>query len=214
MSAVPFIPGAINVPAPLAGNEIVGLGLIGPMGGQTTTAAVAALATTGTNGGITLALTSGLTSAGVPLTATATGGAFGVSNTLGTASALTSEAANSSTVTDTVMWEVQLPALWDVTKVPILTVRGSYVLGSGTIGTNTLTAHAYGRFAGGNYTVDFMGTALPLPATNNAANKMEFTASAAPIGAGGTLIISLVLVLQDTGGSNITGKITNVSLSQ
>lgn len=44
--AVPSVPGAINVPAPLTGNEIVAIATGGPQSAQTTTSAIAALATT------------------------------------------------------------------------------------------------------------------------------------------------------------------------
>ncbi len=187
--------------------------LIGPFGAE-----VYALSdyidSRASNASMRVSLTSGKSAAGVALAAAAAGGAFGVSNTLGTSLALLSQVANASTVTDTVMFEFQLPATWDPASPMKLVVTGAYTLGAGTLGTDTLTAHAYILGGAGNYGADqFAGVAAQaLPAELPA--SLTFTASALLFVPGSRVALSLVLVLQDTGASAITGKITEVRITQ
>jgi hypothetical protein len=157
-----------------------------------------------------LPLLEAFTSTGIPMTASASSSNFGISLTLGTSIALTTNAANSSTVTNTVAFEVVLPATYVAGSSFSVIVDGNYNLGSGTLGTNTLTATAYNVSAVGAFGSNLITSAAKaFPST---AGDLAFTCSGTGVAAGGKVVIKLVAVIQDTAGSNITAQINSIRL--
>jgi hypothetical protein len=90
-----------------------------------------------------LPLFTGKNSDGSSLAVSAAAGKFGISVTAGTSEYLLSEAANSNTKTDIVLLETMLPVTFIPGSNVTLSVNCNYNLGSGTVGTHTLTAAAY-----------------------------------------------------------------------
>lgn len=148
---------------------------------------------------------------GSVLAASAASGKFGVSVSLGTSIFLISEAANSSTKTDTAMFDVVLPRNYVAGTNITLTANAQYVLGSGTVGTHTLALHLYRTAKDGTQGSDLVATS----ATNVAATAgdIAFTVTGTTLLPGDRLIITAVEVIQDTGGSNITSQLNSLRIS-
>lgn len=148
---------------------------------------------------------------GTTLAASAASGKFGLSITAGTSEFLVSEAANSNTKTDVTGVEVVLPASYVAGTNITLTANTQYVLGSGTVGTHTLAAAAYLNAAAGTQGSTLIATtAQTVPA---AAGNVTFTITGSSLVPGSRLWLTFTMVIQDTGGSNITGQINSISMS-
>lgn len=155
-------------------------------------------------------LTEFKTGAGIPMTASAAAGVFGVSITAGTSEKLLGEAALSNTKTDVTGLEVVLGPSYVAGSNITVTVNTNYTLGSGTIGTHTLAGAAYLTTSAGVQGSSLIATAAQsVPAT---AGTVAFVITGTTLTAGARLWITLTMVIQDTGGSNITGQINSVSL--
>jgi hypothetical protein len=148
---------------------------------------------------------------GSVLAAAASSGKFGVSITLGTSTFLVTEAANSSTKTDTAVFDVILPSSYIAGQNVTITANVQYVVGSGTIGSHTVTFHAYRTAKDGTQGSDLVATgAVSVPATATDVTSVITGATLLP---GDRLTLSAVMVIQDTGASNITGQLNSVRLS-
>jgi hypothetical protein len=153
----------------------------------------------------------GRNSDGSALAAAAASGKFGQTITLGTSDFLITEAANSSTKTDTVLFDVVLPASYVAGQNITITANVQYVLGSGTIGTHTVTFHAYRTAKDGTQGADLVATgAVSVPATATDVTSVITGTTLLP---GDRLALTAVMVIQDSGGSNITGQLNSVRLS-
>ena len=124
---------------------------------------------------------------------------------------LATENANNSTITDTALWEIVLPPGYVAGDNITVNVWGYYTLGSGTIGTHTLTGTAYlvndpGGVSGSNLIAT---AALPVSTT---AGTLSFTITGTTLTPGAKVMLSLAMALQDTSGHNISGLLTNVDL--
>ena len=207
--AVPMV-GSIN-----PGSDLVQIIPMGQPRGSNQYATVAQLLTGSTNAsglsGAGLPMTNFKASTGIGMTASATGGAFGVAITAGTSEHLIGEAANSNTKTDTAGFEIVLPANYVVGQNITVTVNCNYTVGSGTIGTHTLTAHAYPVASDGTQAADIITTAAQ--SVPSSAGTVSFVIPGTTLVANQRLWVTLVMVIQDTGGSNITGQINSVKLS-
>jgi hypothetical protein len=156
-------------------------------------------------------LTAGLASTGVPNAASATASNFGISMTAGTSLALTTNAANSTTVTNIVLFEEVLPQTYKAGSNITVTVNGNYTLGAGTVGTHTLAMAAYLAANAGTQGSTLIATAAQTVAA--AAGDMTFVITGTTLTPGARVILKGTLVIQDTGGSNITAQINSIRLS-
>lgn len=148
---------------------------------------------------------------GTTLSATAAAGKFGLALTGGTSLTLVSEAANSNTKTDVCAVDVVLPASYIAASNITVTVHTAYTLGSGTVGTHTLAAAAYLNALAGTQSATLIATAAQtVPAADGA---VTFTITGATLSPGSYLTLTFTLVIQDSGGSNITANINSVVLS-
>ncbi len=159
-------------------------------------------------GTIRVPLLSAKNSDGSVLAAAASAGKFGVTITLGTAEYLVTEAANSNTKTDIALFELVLPNTYAAGDDLTLTVNTEYVLGSGTVGTHTLDAEAFLGDDDGTSGADLIAVAAQtVPAT---ATELEWTIPGDTLQPGARVVLRLTLVIQDTGGSNITARINSI----
>jgi hypothetical protein len=158
-----------------------------------------------------LPLLSARNSDGSVLAAAAAAGKFGVSVTLATSTFLISEAANSNTKTDTAVFDVVLPRSYVAGQNVTITSNVQYVVGAGTVGTHTVTFHAYRTAAAGTQGADLVATgAVTVPATATDVTSVITGTTLLP---GDRLLVTAVVVIQDTGASNITAQINSVRLS-
>lgn len=171
------------------------------LGGNTTTGLT----------GFTLPVTSFKNVDGTTLAVSASSGKFGLTLTPGTATYLITEAANSNTKTDDATIEVVLPASYIAGTNITVTANTNYTLGAGTVGTHTLAAAAYLTAAAGTQGTTLIATtAQSVPAT---AGNVTFTITGASLVPGSRLTLDFTLVIQDTGGSNVTARVNSVALS-
>lgn len=148
---------------------------------------------------------------GTTLSASASSGKFGLTVTPGTSEYLLTEAANSNTKTDVAIWEVVLPATYIAGSDITVTASTLYTLGSGTVGTHTLGFAAYLCADAGTQGSTLIATAAQtVPAT---VGDVTFTITGTTLTAGARLMLTATLIIQDTGGSNITARVNSVRLS-
>jgi hypothetical protein len=148
---------------------------------------------------------------GSTLAASASSGKFGVTVTLGTASYLVSESATSASKTDTALFDVVLPRNYIAGQNITLTTNAQYVLGSATVGAHTLTAHAYRMANNGTQGTDMIATgALSIGAT---AGDLVSTITGTTLNPGDRMLITVVEVIEDTGGAAITARLNSARLN-
>lgn len=148
---------------------------------------------------------------GTGLAASAAAGKFGLSYTPGTAQFLLTEAANSNTKTDEAAIDIVLPPNYVNGQNITLTAHCNYTLGSGTVGTHTLAAAAYSNAADGTQGANLIATAAQtVPAADGA---VTFTITGTGLAAGSHLTLTLTLVIQDTGASNITAQVNSLTMT-
>lgn len=147
---------------------------------------------------------------GSVIAAAAAAGKFGVALTAGTSFQLVSEAANSNTKTDVAILEAVLPPNYLAGANVSLIVNCAYVLGSGTVGTHSLTPSVYRNADAGTQGANICSAVQNVPA---AAADLTFTLTSTSLLPGDRLMISLSLIIQDTGASNITANINSVRLA-
>lgn len=190
--------------------------LVTPTGGLQTTLA-AALPLINANGmpssQVRLPLCQALTIAGVPLTATAiSNGAMGVSVTLGTGINLYGYAANSTTMTNTCLFEFDLPTTYVAGQNINVVVDSQYVIGGGTIGTHTIAAAAYVVGAAGTMSASSI-IATAAQAVGSTAGQATFVITGTTCTPGGHMLLELTMVIQDTAGSAVNGQVNSVYLN-
>lgn len=155
-----------------------------------------------------LALTAAKSDVGVGLTATATGGAMGVSRTAGTSLFLAGETTSTSAVTDKAMWEFSLPASYTAGNTVGVTVNVS-VSGAGTLtaASTTMALAAYSEVNGVETALTVTGGTQQLVA---AGSNLAWTIAATGLAAGSHLSIELTMVVTSSSGSN-TGHVNSIS---
>lgn len=150
---------------------------------------------------------------GTTIAGSASSGKFGISTTATFGSpaslALVTEAANSNTKTDACEVEVTLPPDYVAGSAINVVVHGNYVLGAGTVGTKSLTVDAFKMGADGT-----AGSNLGPAAQNLTGSDAAYTFAITPTGlvAGDKLLLQFQVVIQDTGGSNITAVINDIAV--
>lgn len=148
---------------------------------------------------------------GTTLSVSASSGKFGLTSTPGTVLQLLTEAANSNTKTDIAQIEYIVSGTYVAGTNITVTANTDYTLGSGTVGTHTLAAAAYLTANAGTQGATLIATAAQtVPAT---AGDVTFTITGATLTPGAHLLLTFTLVIQDSGGSNITAHLNSVRLS-
>ena len=169
------------------------------------------VAANGLAGATRLPLIHAKNSDGTTLSASASSGKFGLSLTAGTSEKLLTEAANSNTKTDVAVWEMVLPPTYIAASNITVTANCEYTLGSGTVGTHTLAMACYLCADAGTQGATIIATAAQtVPA---AAGEVTFTITGTTLTPGARIMLAATLVIQDTGGANITAQINSVRLS-
>lgn len=149
------------------------------------------------------------TGASVAIAAAPASGTFGITSGLltGDHEYLYTETANSSTVTDNVVFEVNYPSGFPSSGLINFTVNCDYVLGAGTIGTHTIATELYTISNAGVLTA-LTGLVAAIPSS---AGDVTFTFAA--LSPGQILRAVITAVVQDTGGHDVTARINGVRLS-
>lgn len=159
-------------------------------------------------GGFRVPLLNAKNSDGSVLAAAASGGKFGFAVTLGTSSNLVSQIANNSTITDTALWELQLPSSFLNGSSPSIIVNCNHVLGSGVLGAHTLALHAYPIADDGTQLADIVTTSGQN--TPAAAADLTFATSTAALIANGRVIVTAVANIVETGTSAVSFKVNSL----
>lgn len=163
-------------------------------------------------GFMNLPLTSALSAAGVPITATPTGGAFGVTQTLGTSTVLKTEAAKSSTVTDVASFGVTLPASFPAGEDLTLTATAILVPGASTVTTKTVDASAYLMASDGTSSADLVTTAAQTISASS--GDYSFTIAGDTLTPGAVLMVSTTMVITETvNAAAAYGNLTGLKIS-
>ncbi len=158
-----------------------------------------------------LPLISGKNSDGTTLAASAAAGKFGLTLTAGTSEVLLSEAANSNTKTDIVVFEHQLPRNYIAGSNITITASALFTIGSGTSATHTIGAAAYKCANAGTQGSTLVATAAAtLTAT---AVDYNFVITGTTLSPLDRIMVSLTAIILDSAGSNVTGTINSVRLS-
>lgn len=153
-----------------------------------------------------LGITNAKSDAGVPLTATATAGAMGITRTAGTSLQLNGEATSASAVTDKAMWEFNLPDSYVAgANIPVLV--NCATTGSGTLtgASTTITVNAYTEVNG-------VETALTVSAAqqfNATQGTLTFTITGTGLVAGTAIALEIVMLVTSSLGAN-TGHVYSV----
>jgi hypothetical protein len=156
-------------------------------------------------------LISGKNSDGTTLAAAAAAGKFGLTLTAGTSEILLSEAANSNTKTDIVIFEHQLPRNYIAGTNMTLTANAQFTIGGGTSATHTLGAAAYKCANAGTQGATLIATAAATLVA--AAADYNYVITGTTLNPLDRILLSLTAVIQDSGASNVTGQINSVRLS-
>lgn len=147
-----------------------------------------------------LSLVEGKNSNGSVLVASsAASGNFLIAVTAGTSEQLTGESATGATKTDTVAWEYKVPNTYVAGAPLTFTVYGNYAC-TGTAGTKTINAHAYLGNTAGTQGSDLIGVSAVTDTTSNAG--YAFTIPGSTLAAGARMWLTIVAVMQETGGSS------------
>lgn len=158
-----------------------------------------------------LPLTDAKSDAGVALTATATGGAMGVSRTAGTSLELVGEATSSNGKTDKAIFELTLPATYIAGNALAVGVNCNYT-GSGTVtaASTTMTVNAYTESVAGVETAISGVTAAQ--DIGSSAATLSYTIPGTNLVPGGRIVIELVMLVTTSAGA-ATGQVNSVSVA-
>ena len=163
----------------------------------------------GGGGSITryLILTEAKADTGVPLTATATGGAVGVKRTAGTSLTLDGETASSGAATDKAMWELNLPTTYVAgANVPVI-VNANYTgAGTPTAATTTLTVTAYTEVNG----VEAALTVSAAQQFTGVATNYTFTITGTGLVVGSHIVIEVTMLVTNAASTNV-GHLNSVA---
>jgi len=154
-----------------------------------------------------LPLTNGKTDAGVGLTASAAGGAMGVSRTAGTSLQLIGETTSGNAKTDKVMWEFVLADTYNAgAAIPL--IANASIAGGGTItpASCTLAMAAYSEVNGVETALTVNGGTQQITA-----GGADITWSLAGTGLtpGARLVLELTMLITSASGAN-TGQINSM----
>jgi hypothetical protein len=153
-------------------------------------------------------LLSAKSDAGVPLTATATGGAMGISRTAGTSLQLVGEATSSNAKTDKALFSITMPATY-VSGSNFTVSVDCLAAGTGTItgGSTTMTLAAYLESIGVETSLT-VSAAQPILTT---ASVLTFTITGTTsILAGSQVLLEFAMLITSASGAN-TGNVNSVS---
>lgn len=158
---------------------------------------------------ISLPLTAARADNGAVLTATATGGAMGISRTAGTSLALVGETPTASAATDKALWEILLPN----TYVPgnnITVALDAVVTGAGTLtaASTTLAVAAYTEIAG----VEAALTVTGSQQFGKTESTYTFTVTGTNLVAGQRIVIEVTMVVTTSAGA-CTGNLKEVTVT-
>lgn len=146
---------------------------------------------------------------GSALAAAAATGKFGQTITLGTTSSLVSEAANASTINDSAIWEVTLPASFPAGTNPKIMANGAHVIGIGTLGAHTLAMHLYKVNDDGTQSADLVTTAAQN--TLAVAGDTEFdTNTGGVLNPGDRVMLEAIAHIVETGTHAVTFNLNSL----
>lgn len=154
-----------------------------------------------------LPITSAKSDAGVGLTATATGGAMGVSRTAGTSLRLVGEATSASAVTDKAMWEFSLPDTY-VAGAVIPVNANAAIGGTGTItaASCTLALAAYSEALGVETALTVTGGTQQIVAGGG---TLSWNVAGTGLVPGSHVALELTMLITTATGAN-TGQVNEV----
>ncbi len=158
-----------------------------------------------------LPLISGKNSDGTTLAASAASTKFGLTLSAGTSEVLLSEAANSNTKTDVVVFEHQLPRNYIAGTNITLTVNALFTIGGGTSATHTIGAAAYKCANAGTQGTTLIATAAATLTAS--AVDYNFVITGTTLNPLDRIMLSVTAIILDSGGSNVTGTVNSVRLS-
>lgn len=160
-----------------------------------------------TGSGRQLPLTSAKADTGVALTATATGGAMGISRTAGTSLQLLGEATSSSAKTDKAMWEFDLPDTYVAGAAIPVTVNAA-ISGSGTItaASCTMALAVYSETNGVEAALTVTGGTQQI--TAGGAN-ISWSVAGTGLTVGARVALELTMLITSASGAN-TGEVNQV----
>lgn len=159
-----------------------------------------------------LELFSGRTTLGVLMATAAAAGVFGISSSAGTSLFLASEAAQTNTKTDVVLFEKPMPQGYFAAQNLSPIINANYT-GGGTVGTAVVSLNAYRIGKDGSQGADIAATAgNPVTITATAADY-PFTVTGASLNQGDRVLFKVTMVLQETGGASaVTGRINSIRI--
>ncbi|MDR3487082.1 MAG: hypothetical protein P4M05_19520 [Bradyrhizobium sp.] len=164
-------------------------------------------------GGLTRyqALTNAKADTGVDLTASATGGAMGVSRTAGTSLDLVGEATSANGKTDKALWELNVADSYVTGQAIPITVNANYT-GSGTVtaANTTLTVNAYTEVNGVETAISGITAAQQF--TGTATNYTFTIPGAAGLTPGAHIVVEIVMLVT-TSANALTGQINSVAMT-
>lgn len=146
---------------------------------------------------------------GTVLTASASAGKFGKAWTFGTSESLVTEAANSNTKTDAVVFEHIVPDSYAAASNPSIIGNWSITIGSGTLSVKTLAFDVRKVADDGTQGSNLVTTAATA-STSNSATDYTFAMNGATLNPGDRLQIKATIVLTETGASNVTANLNSV----
>ncbi len=144
--------------------------------------------------------------------ATPTTGNFAVLFGPSTTQRLITESANSSTITDNAVWEINLPPTYIAGSNITVSVWCNYTLGSGTAPTHTLGTSVYlVANPGGTLSANLVTTAAQVMSTT--AGNLTFTINGATLVPGARVLLQLQAIIQETAGHPVYASVFNVVLT-
>lgn len=147
--------------------------------------------------------------AGTPVVSTSpASGAFTITCTPGTSNILAGHSVQNTNLTDTAIWEYQLPDTYVAGANIAVTAYANYT-GTGTAGTCTLAAAAYLVAAAGTHGSTLIATAAQAVTGTNGAKS--FVVTGTTLVPGDVLMFRFQLLITETGNVNpLIGRMTKV----
>jgi hypothetical protein len=155
-----------------------------------------------------LRLTSAFGSTGVPLTASAPSGGFGISRTAGTSLVLSAEATSSNTKTDTVNFEFVLPDTYVAGAALPIVIDANYT-GSGTVTTTSIECKVSLMGVTGAQTVVYDSTQAGPTATATHYTFNVPVADTVNFVPGSVIQLTITMIVTTSAGA-LTGQINSV----
>lgn len=185
----------------------------GRVGGNGQPKAVSQTFVPASAGGIkwNIPLTDAAADTGVFLSATATGGAMGVSRTAGTSLVLVGEATSGNAKTDKAIWELFVPVSYVQGQALPVTINANYT-GTGTVtaASTTLTLAAYTETNGVEAAI--AGVTAAQQFTNVATDYVFNIPGAAGLVPGQRIVLEIVMLVT-TSANALTGQINNLAIT-